>query len=124
MIGSTIAVPEEPFDLSGLSVRTIVEGRVVAENEVRNMTFSPAEIVSFHSRVMTLEPADLFSTGTPGAGTISPGDRVRAEIDSIGRVTADVTRCPPFIGDAGHPIRPSSPREDGVETPTRNILLI
>lgn len=90
--GSVLVVPEEPLDLSSLSVRTEVNGEVEAENEIRNMLFPPSEIVSFHSGVMTLEPGDLFSTGTPGAAPIEPGDHVRAFVESIGSVDAPVTR--------------------------------
>ena len=90
--GPAIAVPEDPLDLDGLSVRTEVNGEVEAENEIRNMLFPPDEIVSFHSDVMTLEPGDLFSTGTPGAAPIEPGDEVRAVVESIGSVDAPVTR--------------------------------
>lgn len=56
------------------------------------MLFPPAEIVAFHSDVMTLEPGDLFSTGTPGAAPIEPGDEVRAEVEAVGSVEASVTR--------------------------------
>jgi 2-keto-4-pentenoate hydratase/2-oxohepta-3-ene-1,7-dioic acid hydratase in catechol pathway len=90
--GATIAVPEEPLDLDDLSVQTEVNGEVEAENEIRNMLFPPSEIVSFHSDVMTLKPGDLFSTGTPGAAPIEPGDEVRAVVESIGAVEAPVTR--------------------------------
>jgi len=90
--GAALAVPEGPLDLEPLSVRTEVNGEVRAENEVRNMLFPPAEVVSFHSDVMTLEPGDLFSTGTPGAAPIDPGDEVRAVVESIGTVEAPVTR--------------------------------
>ena len=90
--GPIIAVPEAPMDLSTLSVRTEVDGVVKAENVVDNMLFPPAEIVAFHSRVMTLEPGDIFSTGTPGAAPIEPGDHVRAVVESIGSVDAPVTR--------------------------------
>jgi 2-keto-4-pentenoate hydratase/2-oxohepta-3-ene-1,7-dioic acid hydratase in catechol pathway len=92
VIGPTLAVPEDPLDLSSLSVKTEVNGSVEAENEIRNMLFPPADIVSFHSDVMTLEPGDLFSTGTPGAAHIEPGDDVRAVVESVGSVEAPVTR--------------------------------
>ena len=90
--GAALAVPEGPLDLDELSVRTEVNGEVRAEDEVRNMLFPPAEIVSFHAGVMTLEPGDLLSTGTPGAAPIDPGDEVRAVVESIGAVTAPVRR--------------------------------
>ena len=90
--GHALAVPEESVDLTSLSVKTIVNGTVAAENDVRNMLFPPESIVSFHSDVMTLGPGDLFSTGTPGAEPIEPGDEVRAVVESIGAVEAPVRR--------------------------------
>jgi len=102
VVGPRLVVPEREHDLddqSGdgrplddLSVHTVVNDEVVAENSVANMHFSPRELVAFHSRVMTLEPGDLISTGTPGAHPVEPGDTVRAEVDRIGTVTTDVVR--------------------------------
>ncbi|GAB3676484.1 fumarylacetoacetate hydrolase family protein [Halopiger thermotolerans] len=94
VVGPTIAVPEpdDGLALEELTVRTVVDGEVAAENAVRNMLFPPREIVAFHSGVMTLEPGDLFSTGTPGAEPIEPGDRVRADVERIGSVEAPVVR--------------------------------
>jgi 2-keto-4-pentenoate hydratase/2-oxohepta-3-ene-1,7-dioic acid hydratase in catechol pathway len=40
---------------------------------------------------MALEPGDLFSTGTPGAAPVDPGDEVRAVVESIGTADAPVT---------------------------------
>ncbi|MFB6136397.1 MAG: fumarylacetoacetate hydrolase family protein [Halobacteriaceae archaeon] len=79
-------------DLDDVEVRTVVNDEVVARNVVGNMHASPRELVAFHSRVMTLEPGDLISTGTPGAGVVEPGDAVRAEVDGVGSVAADVVR--------------------------------
>ena len=91
VVGPAIAVPESPVDLADATVTTRVNGAVAAENEVRNMLFPPAKIVSFHSEVSTLRPGDLFSTGAPGAAPIEPGDEVRATVESIGSVSAPVT---------------------------------
>ncbi len=90
--GPCITVPEDEFDLTDLTVQTEVNGEVAAENTVSNMLFPPRELVAFHSDVMTLQPGDLFSTGTPGATPIEPGDEVRADVDSVGAVEASVTR--------------------------------
>lgn len=92
VVGPALAVPDEPLDLEAVTVQTIVNDRVAAENEVRNMLFPPAEIVSFHSGVATLQPGDLFSTGTPGAEPIEPGDHVRASVEDVGDVDAPVVR--------------------------------
>lgn len=90
VLGPAIAVPDSPAEFAERTVRTLVNDEVIAENRTRNMLFSPRELVAFHSRVMTLEPGDVISTGTPGAGVISPGDRVRSEVEGIGSVAADV----------------------------------
>jgi 2-keto-4-pentenoate hydratase/2-oxohepta-3-ene-1,7-dioic acid hydratase in catechol pathway len=90
VLGPTIAVPDSPPSFDERAVRTVRNGETVAENRTKNMLFSPRELIAFHSRVMTLEAGDLISTGTPGAGVISAGDTVRAEVEGIGSVEADV----------------------------------
>ncbi|MFB6094714.1 MAG: fumarylacetoacetate hydrolase family protein [Halanaeroarchaeum sp.] len=92
VLGPHLAVPESAADLADVEVRTVVNDEVRARNVVANMHFSPRELVAFHSDVMTLEPGDVISTGTPGAHHIDPGDRVRAEVDRFGTVAADVVR--------------------------------
>lgn len=90
VLGPAIAVPDSSPEFDERRVATERNGEVVAENRMANMLFSPRELVAFHSRVMTLEAGDLISTGTPGAGVISAGDTVRAEVEGIGTVEADV----------------------------------
>jgi 2-keto-4-pentenoate hydratase/2-oxohepta-3-ene-1,7-dioic acid hydratase in catechol pathway len=92
VFGPRIAIPGPGTDLSDVEVRTVVNDEVRARNVVANMHFPPRELVAFHSRVMTLEPGDVISTGTPGAHVIRPGDRVRAEVDRFGSASADVVR--------------------------------
>ncbi|WP_247731702.1 fumarylacetoacetate hydrolase family protein [Halovivax limisalsi] len=82
----------DPIDLDDVTVETVVNDEVRASNSVSNMAFPPRELVAYHSRVMTLEPGDVISTGTPGAHPLSPGDRVRAAVDGVGTLTADVVR--------------------------------
>ncbi|WP_227379309.1 fumarylacetoacetate hydrolase family protein [Haladaptatus halobius] len=90
MFGSSLVTTDQVGSLDELSVRTIVNEEVAAENQVRNMMTSPHELVTFHSRIMTLEPGDVISTGTPGAKHIIPGDSVRAEVERVGTVSSDV----------------------------------
>ncbi|MBD3340993.1 MAG: fumarylacetoacetate hydrolase, partial [Candidatus Lokiarchaeota archaeon] len=54
-----------------------------AQNHVRNMTFPPDFLVSFHSRVMTLLPGDIISTGTPRAVQIKNKDIIECRIDGF-----------------------------------------
>jgi 2-keto-4-pentenoate hydratase/2-oxohepta-3-ene-1,7-dioic acid hydratase in catechol pathway len=49
------------------------------------MAFSPAFLVRWISRMMTLEPGDLIATGTPaGVGPLAAGDLVEVRIGGIG----------------------------------------
>ena len=49
------------------------------------MIFSVPEVVSYLSKVMTLNPGDLILMGTPsGVGELFPGDVVTVEIEGIG----------------------------------------
>lgn len=73
-------VLETVGDLDSLAVATIHNGRVHRQDVVAGMTFSPAQLLSFHSHVMPFFPGDILSTGTPGAVAISPGDTVRCEL--------------------------------------------
>jgi 2,4-didehydro-3-deoxy-L-rhamnonate hydrolase len=66
------------------------------------MVFSVAELVSFISQTMTLEPGDLIATGTPaGVGTfrtpsryLKEGEEVTVEIDGLGSLTNRIGRRP------------------------------
>ena len=81
--GPQLVTPDEIPDVSALEVSTVLNGRVHAKNVVANMTFSPAFLVSFLSRVMTLLPGDIISTGTPGACAIADGDIVECRISGF-----------------------------------------
>ncbi|MBF2064399.1 MAG: fumarylacetoacetate hydrolase family protein [Calothrix sp. C42_A2020_038] len=54
---------------------------------IDQMVFPPDYLVSYISQVMTLLPGDVVLTGTPlGVGSLQLGDRVRIEIEGIGRL--------------------------------------
>ena len=78
--GPQLVTPDEINDPFSLKVSTVINKRVHAENVVSNMTFPPDHLVSFHSKVMTLLPGDVISTGTPGAVPIKDGDTVECWI--------------------------------------------
>ena len=69
-------------------LKTYVNGLVSQSSTLDKMMFSPTEIVSFISQVMTLLPGDVILTGTPaGVGPVKAGDRITVEIESIGTLT-------------------------------------
>ncbi|ADU29506.1 fumarylacetoacetate hydrolase family protein [Evansella cellulosilytica] len=70
----------EVDDVLGLEVETLLNGEVIHRNSIANMRYSPAYIVSYHSKVMTLLPGDIIITGTPGPVVIRNGDVVEARI--------------------------------------------
>ncbi|SDX75111.1 2-keto-4-pentenoate hydratase/2-oxohepta-3-ene-1,7-dioic acid hydratase (catechol pathway) [Modestobacter sp. DSM 44400] len=72
--GPELVTVDEVADVEALEVATLHNGQVHRRNVVANMTFRPWWLVAFHSRVMTLLPGDIISTGTPGAAHIRPGD--------------------------------------------------
>jgi 2-keto-4-pentenoate hydratase/2-oxohepta-3-ene-1,7-dioic acid hydratase in catechol pathway len=47
------------------------------------MTFTPDKLLAFHSGVMTLQPGDIISTGTPGAVVLQDGDRIACRISGF-----------------------------------------
>lgn len=70
---------------AGLGVRALVNGELRQQGDTLDMIFSPAKLVSFISRVMTLLPGDVILTGTPpGVGPLVAGDEVSVEIDQVG----------------------------------------
>ena len=72
--GPELVTRDEVDDVEALEVCTAINGERRRTNVVSNMTFRPWWLVAFHSRVMTLLPGDVISTGTPGAAVIRPGD--------------------------------------------------
>lgn len=78
--GSQFVTPDEAGDINDLEVSTIINGELHRKNVVSNMTFRPWNLISFHSKVMTLLPGDIISTGTPGAIVIRDGDIVECQI--------------------------------------------
>jgi 2-keto-4-pentenoate hydratase/2-oxohepta-3-ene-1,7-dioic acid hydratase in catechol pathway len=67
-------------DLEQLAVATVHNGHTYRADVVSGMTFSPAELLSFHSKVMPFHPGDILSTGTPGAVAITGGDTVSCDL--------------------------------------------
>lgn len=74
---------DEANDLFQLKVQTILNGNVHAENIVANMTFPLDFLVSYHTRIMTMLPGDIISTGTPGAVPLKHGVIIECRISNF-----------------------------------------
>jgi 2-keto-4-pentenoate hydratase/2-oxohepta-3-ene-1,7-dioic acid hydratase in catechol pathway len=81
-------------ELADLNVSTVINGQTVRTNCVGNMLHSPQQLVAFHTAHMPMFAGDLISTGTPGAGVISPGDRIEARIEQLAPLAVTVAAEP------------------------------
>ncbi len=69
---------------------------------INQMVFSPEFLVAYISQVMTLCPGDVVLTGTPmGVGALQLGDKVRVEIEGIGRLENIVVARSPRLQSEG-----------------------
>ena len=94
--GPALVTLDEVDDLSGLALRTRIDGETVQEGTTANLIFGPAELVAWLSRTMTLLPGDIVATGTPaGVGAakgrfLRDGNVVEVELDGVGTLSNPV----------------------------------
>ena len=76
-------------DVSGLSVKLVLDGTERQNYPLSDMVFPPVKLVSLLSRDMTLMPGDLICCGTSvGVGSIKgPVSTVDVTIDGVGTLT-------------------------------------
>jgi 2-keto-4-pentenoate hydratase/2-oxohepta-3-ene-1,7-dioic acid hydratase in catechol pathway len=97
-IGPEIVTADELGDPSTLRVSTTLNGRTMQDSSTSEMLFSPAKLLAVITDLITLEPGDMVTTGSPaGVGTfrdppvyLQPGDSVTVSIDRIGDLTNPV----------------------------------
>lgn len=76
---------ETELDPDDVSVESYLNGVRRQSSRTSQFLFPVNDLVSFISRVMTLEPGDLIITGTPaGIGPMQPGDEIEVRIEGIG----------------------------------------
>lgn len=81
------------LDPGRLKIYLRLNGEIRQESCTDQLLFNVSELVSFISRVMTLNPGDVILTGTPaGVGPVAVGDKVEVEIEGIGTLINEVDR--------------------------------
>jgi 2-keto-4-pentenoate hydratase/2-oxohepta-3-ene-1,7-dioic acid hydratase in catechol pathway len=91
-MGPTVALGLDPSDLA---VRARVNGVLRQDGRSRDLACGPVDLVVYISNVMTLEPGDVISTGTPaGVGPLEPGDVVEIEVEGVGILSNPVIARP------------------------------
>lgn len=92
VFGEFVSVPTD-FDPLSLDIQLSVNGELRQSANTGQMIFTPGEVIEYVSGFMTLEPGDVFMTGTPeGVGELRHGDLVEAEIFSLPKLTVSVER--------------------------------
>lgn len=94
-IGPVIVLMEEIKHYQNLEITCRLNGEVVQHSNTSKMIFSIPYIISFISRIFTLEAGDIITTGTPsGVGPLKDGDTVEVEIQDIGVLKNSVKNEP------------------------------
>lgn len=91
-MGPYLVTRDEVPDPHALDVELRLNGQVMQKSNTRNLVFGVNALVAFLSAVMTLEPGDVISTGTPGGvgfvlkppRYLRPGDVCALEIEKLG----------------------------------------
>ena len=78
--GPQLVTPDEIPDVHQLTVQSVLNGTVFAQNRVAAMTHRPARLISLHSRIQGWFAGDILSTGTPRAFHIQEGDVAECRI--------------------------------------------
>jgi len=101
-VGPFLVTRDDILDVQDLDLYLELNGKRMQTGNTASMIFSVAQLVSYVSRFMTLEPGDIITTGTPpGVGMgrkpqrfLKKGDQLRLGIAGLGEQQADVVAYP------------------------------
>src|SRR5580765_1158491 len=89
--------PVGPCILTGVgpeprTVECVINGAVRQSSSTAQLIFPIDFLVEYITFVMTLEPGDIITTGTPsGVGALQDGDVVMVRVEGVGELTNTVT---------------------------------
>ena len=101
-IGPHVVTADEISDPHSLDIRLSIGSETLQHSNTRELIFGLPELIEYISRMLTLEPGDIISTGTPagvGLGRTPPrwlraGEEVVIEIEKIGTLRNPVVAEP------------------------------
>ncbi len=99
-MGPYLLTADEIGDVQNLDMELTVNGEIRQRANTSQMIYPVADIVSFLSHIMTLEPGDVIATGTPAGVAMAtgrflqPGDRIECTIESLGTLTNTLGQKP------------------------------
>jgi 2-keto-4-pentenoate hydratase/2-oxohepta-3-ene-1,7-dioic acid hydratase in catechol pathway len=86
-----VVVTTDDFDFANAEVSTYLNGGQKQRGRTSEFIFTLEEVIRYIAEVMTLEPGDLISTGTPaGVGPMKSGDQVEVRVSGIGSLSNPV----------------------------------
>ena len=97
-MGPALVTADEIPDPHGLELSLTLNGLEMQRTNTGNMIFSIPFVITYLSAVMTLEPGDVISTGTPAKTELAhslppfmkPGDTVRIAVEGVGELVNPV----------------------------------
>ncbi len=97
--GPALVTPEEAGPPDAIDVSLTLNGEAMQSASTADLIHSIPTVVAYLSKLMTLEPGDLISTGTPaGVGStrqprvwLKAGDQMVVESSQLGRLETRVT---------------------------------
>jgi 2-keto-4-pentenoate hydratase/2-oxohepta-3-ene-1,7-dioic acid hydratase in catechol pathway len=92
--GPALVTPEEAGPHDGIGIRLTLNGEEMQSATTADLIFNVPALLSHLSQLMTLEPGDIVSTGTPdGVGSVrqprvwlADGDEIAIESPTLGRL--------------------------------------
>ncbi|MBA4728556.1 MAG: fumarylacetoacetate hydrolase family protein [Thermodesulfobacteriota bacterium] len=82
-VGTTIS---DEIDYQNVKIQTLVNGEIKQDSNTNLMVHKIDFLISFISKIMTLNKGDIILTGTPGGvGQILENDLVSVKIDGLGQ---------------------------------------
>lgn len=106
-LGPWLVTKDEIPDVQNLSMWLDVNGEAMQRGSTRTMIFDCAQLVSYISHFMVLEPGDVITTGTPpGVGLgmkpprfLKPGDVVTLSIEGLGEQRQTIVAYDAWTGN-------------------------
>ena len=93
-LGPYVVTADDIPDPQNLFIKGWMNGELRQDSSTADMIFTVAEIIAYASQVMTLNPGDVISTGTPEGVILGmkrrqwmkPGDEYAVEVEGLGRL--------------------------------------
>lgn len=91
-VGPTIVSVDEAPPMEDMEIHLWVNGVLRQRADISDLIWSLPRLIAYASSVMTLEPGDIITTGTPeGVGEVSDGDRIRLAVTGLDRLEVTVS---------------------------------